>query len=351
MTDEVAPLDPAEELPWWQRDEDAAERIGRPNVVVVGAGVAGLTTAISLADAGLTTELITADLGSGTTSIAAGAIWGPVRCGPPDRIRAWSAVGLEVLTQLESQPAAGVRPVSGVEVAASPSSPEDWLDLTGRIRPLEASELPPGMACGWRYTAPVVTMPLYLEYLRQWYEALGGTITVSTVRSLAEDTGPAPIVVNCTGIGARELAGDPSVYPVRGQVVVVENPGIEEFYIDHTMVGDQYIYIFPHKEVVILGGTAEEGAWDLSPRQDLSEQILAACASVDPRLRGARVVDERVGLRPCRDEVRVESEPLPGGRVLWHNYGHGGGGVTLSWGCAREITEAIIEGPSASSSR
>jgi D-amino-acid oxidase len=344
MTDALsAPdQDPAEELPWWQRGEDAAERAGRVDAVVIGAGVAGLTTAISLADAGLTTELITADLGSGTTSIAAGAIWGPVRCGPPGRTHAWSAVGLEVLSQLAAVPTAGVRQVSGMEVAASQASPEAWLHLVGDTRLLAADELPSGMACGWRYTAPVVTMPTYLEYLRYWYEALGGTVTVSTVRSLADDTGDAPVVVNCTGMGARELADDPSVYPVRGQVVVVENPGIDEFYIDHTLDGYHYVYIFPHKEVVVLGGTAEEGAWDLSPRQDLSERIVTACASVHPRLRGARVVDERVGLRPCRDEVRLESEPLPGRRVLWHNYGHGGAGVTLSWGCAREITEAIM---------
>lgn len=314
------------------------------DAVVVGAGVAGLTTAISLAEAGLSTRIVTAGLGSETTSVAAGAIWGPVRCGPPDRTYAWSAVGLEVLTSLVDEPSAGVRQVSGREVTASPASPEDWLNLVPDTRVLGEPELPTGKASGWRYTAPVVTMPVYLEYLRARYLAAGGTITVSPVRSLAADSGDAPIVVNCTGMGARELAGDPSVYPVRGQVVVVENPGIEEFYIDRTLHGSDYVYIFPHKDVVLLGGTAEEGAWDLSPRPDVAERILRDCALVDPRLRGARVVDERVGLRPCRDEVRLESEELPGGRVLWHNYGHGGGGVTLSWGCAREITDGVLAG-------
>ena len=60
--------------------------------------------------------------------------------------------------------------------------------------------------------------------------------------------------------------------------------------------------------------------------------------------REARVITERVGLRPCRPEVRLEAETLPGGRVLWHNYGHGGAGVTLSWGCARELTAALTAG-------
>jgi D-amino-acid oxidase len=45
--------------------------------------------------------------------------------------------------------------------------------------------------------------------------------------------------------------------------------------------------------------------------------------------------------------VRLEVESLPGGRVLWHNYGHGGGGVSLSWGCARDLTDAVLTGATA----
>lgn len=312
------------------------------DAVVIGAGVVGLTTAISLAEAGLSTRIVTEGLGRDTTSIAAGAIWGPVRCGPPGRIHDWSATGLSVLSKLAGDPETGVRQVSGCEVSAEAASPEPWLDLVPERRMLRDDEVPDGMACGWRYTAPAVTMPVYLEYLRRRYLATGGAIEVRRVDKLAAVD--APVLVNCTGIGARDLVPDPAVYPVRGQVVVVENPGIEEFYIDHTMHGNDYIYIFPHNEVVVLGGTAEEGAWDLAPRREIAERILADCARVNPALRGARVVDERVGLRPCRDEVRLEAEPAGGGRILWHNYGHGGAGVTLSWGCAAEITEAVLAG-------
>jgi D-amino-acid oxidase len=129
--------------------------------------------------------------------------------------------------------------------------------------------------------------------------------------------------------------------PVRGQVVVVENPGISEFYIDHGLRGTDYIYAFPHGDVIVLGGTSEKGTFDLTPRPSVSERILRDCAAVYPALLGARVVAERVGLRPYRPEVRLESEPLGDGRVLWHNYGHGGAGVSLSWGCAREIAGAV----------
>jgi D-amino-acid oxidase len=310
------------------------------DAVVVGAGVAGLTTAISLTEAGLSARIVTAAPPRETTSVAAGAVWGPVRCGPPDRTYKWARTGLAVLSELADEPAAAIRQVSGMEVAAGPATPPEWLDLIPDLRLLGPGELPDGFTSGWHYTAPVVTMPLYLDYLRSRYEALGGTIEIAPVTSLHSID--APVLVNCTGIGARALVPDLAVFPVRGQVVVVENPGIDEFYIDHTLHGDDYVYIFPHGNTVLLGGTGQEGDWDLLPREDVAGRILRDCTAVHPRLRGARIVAERVGLRPCRPEVRLESEALPGGRTLWHNYGHGGAGVTLSWGCAREITEGVL---------
>jgi D-amino-acid oxidase len=314
-----------------------------PDAIVVGAGVAGLTTAIALADAGLVTEVVTAQPPSRTTSAAAGAIWGPVRCGPPDRCLEWARVGLSVLTELEDEPAAGVRRVSGREVADEPASPPEWLDLLpGGAQLISAAELPAGFASGWRWTAPVVTMPVYLDYLLARYTAARGQVSVAEVSSLSSLS--APIVVNCSGIGARDLVPDPAVVPVRGQVVVVRNPGIDEFYIDHTLHGDDYVYLFPHGDLVLLGGTAEEGAWDLEARPSVAMRIMRDCSLVFPALREAEVVDQRVGLRPYRPSVRLEAEDLGGGRVLWHNYGHGGGGVTLSWGCAREITQAVLAG-------
>ncbi|HEY5400423.1 MAG TPA: FAD-dependent oxidoreductase [Trebonia sp.] len=313
------------------------------DIVVVGAGVVGLSTAISLAEAGLSTRVVAAEPPSQVTSVAAGAIWGPVRCGPDDRCQEWARIGLEVLGALTDEPSAGVHQAHGREVAQTVASPPRWTSLLDDLRLLAGAELPAGFASGWSYTAPAVSMPVYLEYLLTRYESLGGSVEYATVPSLASVD--APMVVNCTGIGARALVPDESVVPVRGQVVVVENPGISEFYIDHGAdATPEYVYAFPHGDVVILGGTAEEGAFDLAPRPEVSARIMRDCAAAFPALRGARVITERVGLRPCRPEVRLEAEALPGGRVLWHNYGHGGAGVTLSWGCARELTEAVLAG-------
>jgi D-amino-acid oxidase len=311
------------------------------DVLVIGAGAVGLTTAISLAEAGLSVTIRTAALPQQTTSVAAGAVWGGVKAGPPDRVLEWGRVGLEVLSKLAAEPGTGVRIAAGREVSRAPLEPYFWMLLLGDLRTCEESELPDGFSYGWHYTAPVATMPVYLGYLRARFERAGGTLEVSPVNSLPGLAGAAPVIVNCSGAAACHLVPDPAVVPVRGQVVMAANPGIEEFLISRDPEPPWIVYMFPHGDTVLLGGTNDEGNWDTDPKEEVSERILAGCRAIDPRLSGVKILGHRVGLRPWRPEVRLESEPLGGG-VLWHNYGHGGAGISLSWGCAAEITRSVL---------
>jgi D-amino-acid oxidase len=310
------------------------------DVLVIGAGVSGLTTGICLAEAGLSVTIRTAAPPEQTTSVAAGAVWGLVRVGPPGRALAWGRTGLEALSKLAAEPGTGVRMVSGREISRAPIEPHDWMDLLADLRRCEPAELPDGFTDGWHYTAPLATMPVYLGYLRDRFERAGGTLEITAIRSLAGLAGTAPVVVNCSGTGAHDLVPDPAVVPVRGQVVIAANPGIEEFVIDRDPEPPWITYLFPHGDTILLGGTNDEGNWDQDPKTPIAERIVAGCAQIDARLRGAEILGHRVGLRPCRPEVRLESEPLDGG-VLWHNYGHGGAGISLSWGCAAEIAAEV----------
>jgi len=311
------------------------------DVLVIGAGISGLTTGIRLAEAGLDVTIRTAAPPEQTTSVAAGAVWGLVRVGPPDRVLAWGRTGLEVLSELAAEPGTGVRMASGQEVSRSPLEPPYWTELVPDLRLCEPSELPEGFVTGWHYTAPTATMPVYLGYLRARFSKAGGTLELARVGSLADVAGEAPVVVNCSGVAAHDLVPDPAVVPVRGQVVIAANPGIEEFFISRDEQPPWIVYMFPHGEEILLGGTNDEGNWDLEPKSDIAERIVAGCAAIDPRLRGVTILGHRVGLRPSRPEVRLESEPC-GGSVLWHNYGHGGAGISLSWGCAAEIAAAVL---------
>ena len=188
------------------------------DIVVVGAGVVGLSTAISLAEAGLSTRVVAAEPPSRVTSVAAGAIWGPVRCGPADRCLGWARTGLEVLGALAGEPSAGVHQLHGREVAQAVASPPPWTSLLADLRTLAAAELPAGFSSGWSYTAPAVSMPVYLEYLLNRYAGRGGSVEYATVPSLASVD--APVVVNCTGIGARSLVPDEAVVPEIGRAHV-----------------------------------------------------------------------------------------------------------------------------------
>jgi D-amino-acid oxidase len=315
----------------------------RADVVVVGAGVSGLTTAVRLAEAGPRVRLWAAEPPAATTSAAAGALWGPYLVEPLDRVRRWSAVTSQVLRGLADVPGTGVRITQGVEAARTLVRPPDWLPRLDGARECAETELPPGFVTGWWFAVPLVDMTTYLPYLRDRLSMAGTEIEIRRVTSFAEAAGAASVVINCTGTGARDLARDPGLIAVRGQLVVVRNPGLTEFFTEDTGSSPDLLHIYPHGDVAVLGGTAEPGRWGREPDPVMAEAIVSRCAAVEPRLIDAPVLGHRVGLRPTRDQVRVEAEDTAGPRVI-HNYGHGGAGLTLSWGCAAEVTALAMAG-------
>lgn len=232
-----------------------------------------------------------------------------------------------------------MRVAAGLKVRREPAEGMPWwadAALPGLLRPVPPGDLPAGYAWGYRSRQPLTDMTVHLGYLERRLRSAGGLVERRQVASLAEAAEAAPVVVNCTGIGARDLVPDPSVRPVRGQLVVVENPGVDEWFIEDVPGHSESTYFFPHPGAVVLGGTVQEDAWDLAPDPAVAEAIVRRCARVDPRLGRARVLGHRVGLRPARPRVRLDSETLPGGALCVHNYGHGGAGVTLAWACAED---------------
>ena len=320
------------------------------DTLVIGAGVSGLTTAVHLAETGRHVKLWSAEPPESTTSMAAGAMWGPYLVEPLDKVRVWSSRTLEVLRRLATVPDSGVRLVDGVEASRTPVAPPEWADQLEGFRMCQPNELPDGFVTGWRFIAPLVDMPAYLAYLRHRLAAAGGTIEIHRIDHLDELAGVARVVVNCTGIGARDLVPDPELTAIRGQLVIIGNPGITEFFAEDTGLSPDLLHIYPHGDTVVLGGVAVTGDCNLRPDPAVAAAILSRCVEVDPRLRDAPVLDHRVGLRPTRPQVRVEAQHI-NDTILIHNYGHGGAGVTLSWGCAVEVAQlsrTAVQPPSSS---
>jgi D-amino-acid oxidase len=300
-------------------------------VVVVGAGIIGLSCAVRLLEAGHRVDVLARDLPLETTSSVAAAIWYPYLAFPEDKVAAWGAAAYAEFARQAEQGVDGVTMRRGTEMHRRPTSDPTWIDA---VPDLERVEPRPPYADAWSFVTPVIDMPRYLSWLSRRVIDGGGSITRMALAHLPQG----PLVVNCSGLGSRALAGDTSTRPVRGQVVVVEQFGLDEWWLaedeparegEH---GGVPTYVIPRTHDVVLGGTDEDGDWSRTPSPETAEAILRRAAALVPDVAKARVLQHKVGLRPARPEVRLERV----GDVI-HCYGHGGAGVTLSWGCAAEV--------------
>jgi D-amino-acid oxidase len=302
-------------------------------VLVVGAGVVGLSCAVRLLQDGHQVDVLARDLPLETTSAVAAALWYPYRAYPFERVTAWSARSYEEFARLANVDGTGVRMLHGTEYHRAPTGDPWWREAVPALTRVSALGGP--YVDGWTFAAPVVEMPLYLSWLVNRVESLGGTVTRMALKGLPD---LAEVVVNASGLGARLLADDPSVQPVRGQVVYVDQVGLDHWALD----GAGPVYVVPRTKNIVVGGTDEEGNWSRTPNPDTAKLILERATELVPELARARVLGHRVGLRPARSSVRLEAEQRGGARIV-HCYGHGGAGVTLSWGCADDVAALVTE--------
>jgi D-amino-acid oxidase len=290
----------------------------------VGAGVIGLTCAHRLVRAGHTVEVWSRDQVEDTTSAVSAALWYPYRALPAEEVTRWAAATYDMLAILSVRPETAVTLRQGRELFRAEVADPWWLAAVPRLG--RVTDLPPGYADGYAFAAPIVRMPAYLHWLLDELAAAGVALVRREVTDLAAVD--ADVVVNASGLGARELAADPAVTGLRGQVVRVADPGLAGWTLDEDHPAGM-VYVVPRGTDVVLGGTA-------GPAEEDPAAIVARCAEVVPELAGAPVLGHGVGFRPVRPAVRLERV----GDVI-HCYGHGGAGVTLSWGCADEVVSLV----------
>lgn len=236
---------------------------------------------------------------------------------------------------LVTDPKSGCRRITVHDIYEHPVNDPWWADAVDKFKKIDKAKLPNGYVDGYEVETIGIDTSVYLDYLIDWFKRSGGELVQREVRDIQETFEFSSLVVNCTGLGSRELFKDQSVFPVRGQVVRVKPKGFTEGVFDEEG-RNKVAYVIPRTKDVVLGGTVQPNDWDLSPRAADRAEILRKAKELNPALAQVEILSEGVGLRPARPYVRLEAERI-GAKTVIHNYGHGGAGFTLSWGCAEEV--------------
>ena len=322
------------------------------SVAIIGAGVSGLTSGVVFAEVGYRAAIFAEETGQRTTSGAAAALWYPYDAEPADKVIAWALQTYEMVSALSRQADTGV---SMIELRTYSRAVEiqipEWAGDLGAARlPVisespgseetspasEPSDLRFSFASGFTLKVPLTDTTIYLDYLADRFRAAGGEIRPPCRLAKVEDiSSDFDLVVNCAGIGARELVDDRDLEAHRGQVVIV--PKLD---MSYAVVCDDppLMYAIPRANDCVFGGTNHVSD-SLAPDRADSFRILRECSRT-LSIAQPRIIGERVGLRPFRKSgVRLAADRLRDGRAVIHNYGHGGSGFTLSWGCAAQVLE------------
>lgn len=358
-------------------------------IAVIGGGVVGLTTAIALAEEHDVT-IIAQEFGSKTNSRLATAVWhvylikGEQEIESGDIHLDWAERTLNKLIQLASVPDAGVQIIEGVELfrRAKPAILPAWMenaqttstnlrflgdDEIGSYNRFDRNDLPSDVkellgkhpvTYGYRLQAPAADMEIYLDWLLGEAERCGVLLEQAQVPPLTKAQSffkdkEFAILVNCTGLLAEEFAEDPTFTPFRGEYFFVD----ADEKTPKSYVGDDdnplgMAYAIPRFGKVAVGGVAEKViAGQANQKPQLEWEQLRQRASLyfdwlnSSEERVPTTIEAIVGLRPVRKAgVRLEVQRISGLRApIVHNYGHGGSGWSLSWGCAEEVLNLVSD--------
>ncbi len=299
-------------------------------VIVIGCGISGLSSALMMAEQGFTVKIISKNLPPHTTSNKAAAFWSPYYA-EGNRVARWARESYFEYEKLSRLTATGVSMAMLHRFRKKNfMDAENWEEAIpeGKLLTMKKENLPPDYDEGYEVEVPLIETQIFLPYLMNEFKNAGGKILQKEVRSpdefLSEDT----IIINCTGMGAKKLFNDDAMIPVKGQVVMMD------VHLNIPIILDESepTYMVQRKDGCIIGGTREENVFTETTDEETLKNILQRASKFFPEIKSANRITQWAGLRPYRNEVRVERE----GNII-HNYGHGGSGFTLAWGCAAEV--------------
>lgn len=331
-------------------------------VVIVGGGVMGFTAAVRILNAGFTDVTLVAATFAPIPSKSSPAVYRPAWMGstPPELTVHWgkdTAAKFSSLARNGSD--SGITPTTHVEFYKADAGPEAAIPdpALSKVMPgfrdatqLEIDTFCPDAAGGWVYSTFMVEGVRLLKYLEAEARSLGLRVIKATVdgeaqsvtwcrhaSSIAEK--PAcRIIVNASG-----LAGGPECYPIRGDLVLVRAPYVKIAIGEYNPKdGERPTYIYPRRDHVVLGSFYLQGDGGREERPENTADVIERCAAFVPELRTAPLIGVVPCIRPGRKEgVRLDRVKVAGEYHVVNNYGHGGGGMSISWGCAGDVCRLV----------
>jgi glycine/D-amino acid oxidase-like deaminating enzyme len=244
---------------------ELAMETGQRRFAVLGCGVMGLTTARLLQDRGFEATIYASELPPATTSNIAGGQWSPYTVFDGDRATSEFRVQFERAARWANRyyqslvgPTYGVRWIENYVVSDRPfpaprADAIDDLYFDSQI--LGPGQHPFAAAHVRRFTTMLVEPSVFLGAVTRDFLLRGGRINVrhfrdrEELRSLEE-----PVIMNCTGLGSRELFGDTELLPIKGQLAIL----LPQPEVDYIVLGGSY-YMFPRSDGIVLGGTHDQG--------------------------------------------------------------------------------------------
>lgn len=307
-------------------------------IAVIGAGISGMSVAYLLCQQGHEVHVIAKSFSPNITSNRAAAFWFPYHIRNDKRGIGWCQKSFVFYQNLIGEET-GISMQKLVKAVKNNTGDEDtWLDFmpAGTVKISEADEAPMGYDKAYETDVPLIETQIFLPWLYKQVQSKGATLKEQQIFELYSLSTEYDVIINCAALGARELCNDKEVIPVRGQVVLAE-PGFPDFiFLDNQTPA----YVVPRKDATIIGGTYEENIYEEKTEEEGLNDILRRAYSVLPGLDKRKIIGNWAGLRPYRPTVRVEREE---GTNIIHNYGHGGSGYTLAFGCAEDVVKMVEE--------
>ncbi len=312
----------------------------KKNIAVVGAGISGMSVAYLLMQQGYAVTIYAKAFSPDTTSNKAAAFWFPYHIRNDKRGIEWCSISYDYYKKFTMIPETGISMQQLKKVLRTGVKEEGsiWIDFIpeGAYRVLPQNELPEGFCKIYEVEVPLIETQLFLPWLQAKLQQNNVEFIQQEITSLDGLADKYDVLINCSALGARKLCNDAEVIPVRGQVALLSPGNFAVIYLDNEIP----LYVVPRKDAIIIGGTYEENIEAEITEPDAIENILANAYSALPELRQKKVIGSWAGLRPYRSEVRVEKEA---GKNIIHNYGHGGSGFTLAFGCAEAVCKLVGE--------